>query len=286
MNPCERLARAWVRQAARRSPPALAERLEEEWQADLAEQRGALAQLRFAAGCWWAKSVIAHEQLALRVSATGPAATPTLGSGSLSPRTLFIGLIIAVHGLVIYGFTSGLGRGPISTVAGPTVARWIDEVPPQDRTPLAQPQTPLSNWRIDDKFPDPHLNPQFPSDSAGTGASVVDGSAAADSDLSPPHPQSVRVSGGPGPGFPSTEDFYPSVSRRLAEVGVATVSVCVNAQGRLASAPTLVESSGSSRLDAGALQLATAASGHYRSSTEDGRPVTDCFPFRIRFALK
>ena len=64
------------------------------------------------------------------------------------------------------------------------------------------------------------------------------------------------------------------------------MSVCVNAQGRLASAPTLVESSGSSRLDAGALQLATAASGHYRSSTEDGRPVTDCFPFRIRFALK
>ncbi|HYM29333.1 MAG TPA: hypothetical protein VET66_14380 [Steroidobacteraceae bacterium] len=39
-------------------------------------------------------------------------------------------------------------------------------------------------------------------------------------------------------------------------------------------------------LDGGALALARAGSGHYRPATEDGRPVSACFPFRIRFEMR
>ena len=46
------------------------------------------------------------------------------------------------------------------------------------------------------------------------------------------------------------------------------------------------KSSGFARLDAGALALAKAGSGAYRSTTENGQPVTSCYAFRIRFQLK
>jgi TonB family protein len=71
----------------------------------------------------------------------------------------------------------------------------------------------------------------------------------------------------------------------LGENGVAIVGVCVDENGRLTSNPTLAKSSGSAALDNGALKLAKAGSGHYRSTTEDGRPVSYCYPFRIRFQL-
>jgi hypothetical protein len=49
--------------------------------------------------------------------------------------------------------------------------------------------------------------------------------------------------------------------------------------------PLLAVSSGSARLDGGALALAKAGSGHYRSPSEDGTPVAGCFLLRVRFAL-
>ena len=60
---------------------------------------------------------------------------------------------------------------------------------------------------------------------------------------------SKRVAGGFGPGFPNTEDYYPSISKQLGEEGAT-------------------------------------ASDHYRPDTEDGRPQQSCFAFRIRFQVR
>ena len=49
--------------------------------------------------------------------------------------------------------------------------------------------------------------------------------------------------------------------------------VCVGPNGKLTEAPTIAQSSGSPRLDEGALKLATAGSGHYQPATEDGKPI-------------
>ncbi len=95
-----------------------------------------------------------------------------------------------------------------------------------------------------------------------------------------------RVAGGPGAGFPDTADFYPSLSLRLEEEGLSTVQVCVDPKGKLLADPTVVTSSGKARLDEAALKLARAGSGHYRSTTEDGRPVSSCYPLGVRFQLK
>jgi TonB family protein len=96
----------------------------------------------------------------------------------------------------------------------------------------------------------------------------------------------IRVEGGPGQGFPNTEDFYPASAIRLGQQATAAVLVCVNDRGALTSEPTLARSSGIGSIDAGALRLAKAGSGHYRATTEDGNPVSSCYTFHIRFALK
>jgi Gram-negative bacterial TonB protein C-terminal len=64
------------------------------------------------------------------------------------------------------------------------------------------------------------------------------------------------------------------------------VRVCVDVEGRLTTRPTIARSSGSVRLDDGALTLAQAGSGRYRPTTEDGRSVNSCYVFRIRFDLR
>jgi hypothetical protein len=59
----------------------------------------------------------------------------------------------------------------------------------------------------------------------------------------------------------------------------------VDTQGRLTAPPTLAGTSGKPRIDEGALKLASAGSGHYRPSSEGGRPVAACYDYRIRFEL-
>ncbi len=95
-----------------------------------------------------------------------------------------------------------------------------------------------------------------------------------------------QLQGGPGAAFPNPDDFYPALARTLEQQGVATVRVCVDANGRLTADPTTVQGTGIPQLDEGALKLARAGSGHYRATTEDGRPVNSCYAFRVRFQLK
>jgi hypothetical protein len=70
------------------------------------------------------------------------------------------------------------------------------------------------------------------------------------------------------------------------DVPTQVVEKSLEASSPLTSDPTTVKSSGSARLDEGALKLARAGSGHYRAATEDGRPVNSCYPLGIRFQLK
>ncbi len=57
----DRLACWLIQRAASKAPASLAERLEEEWLADLAARCSTIARLRLAIGCCWAMKVIAQE---------------------------------------------------------------------------------------------------------------------------------------------------------------------------------------------------------------------------------
>jgi TonB family protein len=293
MNPNDRwfdgIAPYLIRHAASKAPPALAERLGEEWLADLSARSGAFSQLRFALGCRWATNVIAHEFAApvRAAAATGGKTTVVHDPGpgaAFSRRTTVILLIVGLH-IVVIGVLAAAIEAP----------KFFNPAPPPriDVSFLPKPAPPVPSTPINPTFKDPHTiyvaPPEVPS-SPPERTDTIQGQAIEAPPLQPtaaPIPRTVsRVLGGPGAGFPNTDDFYPQASIRLREMGLAIVSVCVDGAGRLMGKPAIERSSGVSRLDEAALQLARAGSGHYRATTEDGRPVSACYPFRVRFQLR
>jgi TonB family protein len=283
-EPSASLAARLVHYAARHVPADLSERLEEEWLADLAAQMGRLARLRFALGCCWARQVIAHDALAFgaRASAAsvGHGTLPGVDIPHLSPlprRAAVFMLILGLHAAAILGFIYGV-RTITHTDPPPPIHGTIYDVP---RKPQPLPPGPRPDFTHPTRIPTviplgwvppisyPSYEPTSDPVPAPTGSTHM----------------LARKLGGPGKGFPATQDFYPASAIRMGESGLAAVQVCIDDQGRLTSDPRIARSSGSSRLDTGALALAKAGSGHYRSTTEDGRPVSSCFPFAVRFTL-
>ena len=283
----ERFACWLIQHAARNAPPSLSQRLEEEWLADLAARRGPMARLRFGFGCCWATGVITREHCAVKV----PAASSATGhkimtayvqhdSSFLSRRTTVFLLIICLHAVLIYGLTTGLAHRMIEVIPPPMQIGFLPVKPTPSKPPPPPPQPEFSPPRVE--VPTPEIPLDVPAD-PNTLRDVISESQ---DHIPPPLPKAVnRVLGGPGKGFPNTDDYYPSVARRIGEKGTAAVQVCVDGKGRLTADPTLMQSSGSASLDAGALKLAKAGSGHYRATTEDGRPVNSCYVFRIKFDL-
>jgi TonB family protein len=284
----ERLSRRLIQHAARNSPATLADRLEEEWLAHLAAQRGALSRLRFAIGCCWAMRVIAHDYLASGAAASSAATghgTVVLGHYDLaffSRRTTILFLIVALHAFVIYGFATGFGQKGREVLPGSMRTTILN---PPEILPALPPligSRPLNPTRIVPEMPPTF---RFPQDDAISDTNAPPPPLHSSPPQEPTHTVN-RILGGPGAGFPNTDDFYPPASVRGGEMGATTVKVCIDERGRLASAPMIARSSGNTRLDDAALRVAKAGSGHYRSTTEDGRPVPSCLPFRVRFQLK
>jgi periplasmic protein TonB len=287
MSTTERLARSLLLYAARSAPPALSERLAEEWLADFEARRGGWARLRHALGCCWATGIIAREHGGVAVAAApagagafthyGPSDSPLF-----SRRALALGLIACLHVGLIWALANGLLQRMIEPAPPDSMQTTL--LPAEPRSPPPLPPDPtLRDTVIHVPQPVVDLVPPPPVDPGRIKTSLIDPPVAP-----PPHgtAQAVkRVLGGPGHGFPNTSDYYPPQAIRMNEQGGTSVSVCVDDAGRLSSAPTLAQSSGSALLDAAALKLARAGSGHYQPTTEDGRAVSSCYSFRIRFAL-
>jgi len=281
------LGQRLIRHAARRAPETLSQRLQEEWLADWTARTSAMSRLRLAIGCCWATRVIALEFQPSSVAAASPAvagntmsvyAQPDSGYFSQHSGTLFI--VVSLHALLFYGLITTVTHFHVSA------ADPLQNLPQQDplpqTLPLPVPKPALTDVRlhvppIDQVLPQ-ELDP--PTDVTTIVERLLPYNP-------PPPPQAVKqVPGGPGAGFPNTDDFYPPQARRLDEQGVGTVQVCVDTNGRLTAEPTMAQGTGSARLDDGALKLARAGSGHYRATTENGLPVNSCYAFRVRFQLK
>jgi TonB family protein len=281
------VARSLVRCAARQAPPELAQRLEEEWLADLTARQSALARIRFGLGCCWATRVIARE--------FGTAVGATAGSASgqrllvdwygedisrFSRRSLALIAIVCLHAGILYLYLNGLTPRAVVERISPITAAVIRVTRTLDRP------APLPTARLT-PIGDPAPRPDPPVDWPTQPASVTAPRPIPPAAPIVPRPEPAHlVLGGPGAGFPNTGDYYPAAARRLGEQGAAVVRVCVDASGQLTAAPTVLRSSGLARIDAGALRLARAGSGHYRPTTQNGQPVSACYPFLIRFRLQ
>lgn len=279
------VARRLIGCAARKAPPGLAARLQEEWLADLMARRAAFSRISFSLGCCWATRVIAREfgvAAAAGGSASGQQVLVAYGGhdfSRFSRRTVAMIAIVCLHVAVFYAYVSGLPQRIISWPVSP-----IDIVvtPRAQHKPLPPPK--LAPPRVE-SLPTPLVPLDLP-----LLPSTITVPRSPRPNIAPVPPPTIkpltRVMGGPGAGFPDTEDYYPSGARRLDEAGNTVVSVCVDPRGKLTAVPAIVDSSGFKLIDQGALRLARAGSGHYRPTTENGQPVSSCYAFRITFRLE
>jgi TonB family protein len=282
-----------IRRAARGAPPALCDRLQEEWRADLLTRTSALSRLRFSLGCCWATVWIAREY----ALSTAPAAASAHANvailreepGLLAGRSTSFLLVVLLHAVVFYALFVSLGPTLIRSIVPPALVPSFDPPHPADPIKVSTPETAITVTRsVNLTIPEITLPPvadgldrvvgRVPEGEPSTGTVIA-------SDAPPEHMIS-RTQGGPGAGFPNADDFYPQNARRLEEQGNVIVQVCVDPKGRLTSDPIAMQSSGNSKLDAGALILAKAGSGHYRPTTEDGRAISSCYPFKVVFRIK
>lgn len=287
-----RVVRWLVLCAARRAPPLLRERLAEEWQADLATRRPGLARVRFVIGCCWASILMAHDPLAFGAC---PAAAGAAGQGSVSllgahdssffsRRTTVLIIIVCLHAAAIYGLASGFMRPATDKAASPPPLKGHIEDPPVIQQVLLP---PLRFTKPDVKVMDPPPLPTIELRPLVVPPTTVTLVPATPPSTEQSGPRAIaRVPGGPGKGFPTTREFYSSAAILAEESGVAAIRVCVDQAGRLTTNPVIATSSGYPRLDKDALALARAGSGHYRSTTENGVPVSDCYSYRVRFELQ
>jgi TonB family protein len=203
-------------------------------------------------------------------------------SGYFSRRSGTFFLVASLHAVIFYGLLTALAQRSIHVNTDPLQNHVIDN--PRPREVLPRPQDPkLDHVTID--IPRPEYDPPADAGSAGELTTEIVERPLPPSPPTPTH-MVTQVQGGPGAGFPDPDDFYPTLAQHKEEQGVVTVRVCVDVHGRLTSDPTTLQGSGSALLDAGALKLAKAGSGHYRASSEDGQPVNSCYPFRVRFRMK
>ena len=197
-------------------------------------------------------------------------------------RTAVLAAIIALHVFILWALATGLARRAIEVLAPPIQTDIVQE----EKTKAEPPPPPPPELRKQVvEVPPPDINiamPEVGPQTTAITATPVQKPTAAP----PPAPKpGVRVPPKVGKGFPNTDDFYPDASRRLGEEGMSVVHVCVGPNGKLTEAPSLGQSSGSARLDQAAIKVAQAGSGHFMPATEDGKPVTECFNFGIRFKL-
>jgi TonB family protein len=75
-----------------------------------------------------------------------------------------------------------------------------------------------------------------------------------------------------------------SATPPLPRQGKVGVCVCVDESGKLAHAPTVLQSAGDSGLDKAAVDI--ASTGHYQPSTQNGKAVSDCFPLTVKFEVQ
>ncbi|HWZ62881.1 MAG TPA: TonB family protein [Steroidobacteraceae bacterium] len=189
--------------------------------------------------------------------------------------------IIALHVFIGWALATGLARRAIEVIAPPIQTQIVEEVKKEEAPP---PPPPPQFERPPVELPPPDVTINVPTETETTAIRVTNTPVV----KAPPPVAAVRrtAAGVTGRGFPNSDDYYPDASRRLEEQGTVTMHSCVGPDGKLTEEPTVAKSSGSARLDGGAMRLAKAASGKYTPATEDGKAVAGCVSFNVKFQLR
>jgi protein TonB len=187
--------------------------------------------------------------------------------------------IIALHIFLVWALATGLARRAIEVLAPPIQTTIVEEVKKEEAPP---PPPPPQFERPPVEIPPPDVTINVPVETETTAIRVTNTPVV----KAPPVAAPTRSTAiGFGKGFPNSDEFYPDASRRLEEQGTVTVHVCIGPDNKLTEEPTVVKGV-NGRLDGGAIRLAKAGSGKYIAATEDGKPVTKCVNYNVKFQLR
>ncbi len=164
-----------------------------------------------------------------------------------------IGLVIALHALLLWAISSGLARQVVRITENTVEALLLSEAPPL--APLA-PKTPLP------KTPTPAAPPP-------TTATPLIIAPTAPAPSAAPTTPAAKVGAAIQPGAHCAKPEYPSASRRLEEEGTVTLKFLIGADGRVLQAE-VEKTSGFARLDEAA--RGALAKCQFRPGTVDGKP--------------
>jgi periplasmic protein TonB len=206
-----------------------------------------------------------------------------------SKRTLYsIIAVLVLHALLGYALVTGLAIKAVQVITGPLETVNIEEqAPPPEETPPPPPKledippyVPPPDVQIETSAPPP------PTISTQSTIATPEPPRVAPPQPAPPAPPAV-----PGTRaqpiartFAVTEDDYPDASRRAGEEGVTGVRVTIGTDGRV-SACSVVRSSGFSRLDERACQIAQRR-WRFKPATENGQPVEETVNRNYRWQLQ
>lgn len=197
-----------------------------------------------------------------------------------SRRALVLLVALAVQVVGFLALTAGLAQRVMHVLAPPIQTSIVQQIEKQDQPP---PPPPPKMEKPPVEVPPPEVSINLPPETTSTAITDVTNRHIV---APPPRParRVVRTFASLDQlHSPSTDDYYPPVSRRLDEEGTTVVRACTAPNGRVASLPTVAKSSGSPRLDEAAVKW--AAHARYHPGTSDGRPIQSCTYFKVRFEL-
>lgn len=206
----------------------------------------------------------------------------THDSSFFSRRVLVFVFACAVQVLIFIGLDYGLVNKVINAPPQPIQTTIVQQVQKHEAPP---PPPPPKMVRPPVEVPPPEVAINVPVETNSTAITEVTDKKVAPRPAPRPAPHRVVYTAARLEinRSPSTDDYYPPVSRRLGETGTTVVHVCTNPEGRVSGQPSVSKSSGSSRLDQAAVRWAAAA--RFSPGTADGKPIGTCQRFAVVFRL-
>jgi TonB family protein len=202
------------------------------------------------------------------------------GSAGRSQRAIAFATIAGLHAIVIVAIVSGFARTTVQRIWDQPITIDFPEKPDPTVVPPPPPANPSFERPDVDTGPLPDIQIDFPSGDSTTAITPVA--------ERPPVPTVTRPVALPirlvgKHRLPNTDDYYPASEIRNGVEGASTVGVCVDANGKRSSDPTLVQSSGSAKLDEGAKHV--LRDGRYARAMQGDQYVSSCYQFRIVFKI-
>jgi protein TonB len=195
-----------------------------------------------------------------------------------SSRYIGFGFVVVFHIVLAYFLIQTLNHRNVEKAVEDVKVAKVDEQKPDEKTP--PPPPPDLNTPPPPPFVPPvEVNIAAPPAVTTNAIQTVTNKVP----VAPPPPPAPKATTPPRLlKAVDTESLYPAISKRLNEEGVVTISILVNADGRISDCK-VVKSSGFSRLDNAACNGATGGKIQMAPGTEDGKPAAQWNQMNIRF---